>query len=104
MSHKRLLSSLIEIPSLSNQEAVIQEFIINWFLDRRIETQVIGDNLVAHIPGHDSTRAFILNSHMDTVSPGQIDQMHQVDEYALSEQLPQSVSLYRGIKDGWSAT
>lgn len=70
MSHEQLLSDLIRIKSLSGEEGEICQYIQGWFSRRDIESFVQGENLVVHLKGVDSTRAFIFNSHMDTVGPG----------------------------------
>jgi acetylornithine deacetylase/succinyl-diaminopimelate desuccinylase-like protein len=69
--HERLLSELVEIKSYSGDEVRIREYIRGWFKERDIDSFVQDENLVVHLKGKDATRAFIFNSHMDTVTAGQ---------------------------------
>lgn len=68
MEHEQLLSHLIEIRSYSNEEEALRDYIKSWFSERNIKATEQGKNLVVHLKGEDPTRAFIFNSHMDTVS------------------------------------
>jgi len=70
MDHKQLLSKLIEIKSFSGEETNIRSFIAGWYAERGIDSLIQGDNLIVHFEGLDRSKAFIFNSHMDTVSPG----------------------------------
>lgn len=70
MNHEQLLSNLVGIKSYSGQETEIKNYIQEWFKGRSIETFIQADNLLVHLEGKDRTRAFIFNSHMDTVSAG----------------------------------
>ncbi len=70
MEHEKLLKNLIEIKSYSGEEKDLRVFIYDWFKKRGIPVMRQGENLVTHLNGKDKTRAFILNSHMDTVSAG----------------------------------
>ncbi len=66
----KLLKQLIAIKSYSGQENILKEFIANWFSGNNIKTINQGSNLLVHLPGTCSKKAFIFNSHMDTVSAG----------------------------------
>ncbi len=68
--HLTLLNDLIAIKSYSGEEDNIRDFASDWFKKRGIESQVVDGNLILHRAGKDRKRAFILNSHMDTVSKG----------------------------------
>ncbi len=67
MTHEKLLSELIEIKSYSGDEKNLRLYIQNWLGQRNIESFQQENNLIAHIEGVDRSRAFIFNSHMDTV-------------------------------------
>ncbi len=69
-NHEELLKNLIEIKSYSGEEALLRGFIARWFEQRNIASFAQEDNLVVWLEGKDTTRAFIFNSHMDTVSSG----------------------------------
>lgn len=71
--HEQLLQSLVGIKSYSGEEVELKTYISGWFEKAGIATIVQGENLVVHIEGVDTTRAFIFNSHMDTVSKGDQD-------------------------------
>lgn len=73
MNHEKLLNNLIEIKSYSGEEEKIRNFISDWFKERDIESFIQDENLVVHFEGVDRTKAFIFNSHMDTVSKGDTD-------------------------------
>lgn len=72
--HLKLLEELVEIKSYSGKEKQLRAYLESWFADRGIETFVQGENLVVHLQGKDPSRAFIMNSHMDTVSAGDLAQ------------------------------
>ncbi len=69
--HEQLLNKLIRTKSLSGHEEEIRTFIGDWFKERGISSEVIDENLIVHLEGVDKTKAFIFNSHMDTVGPGE---------------------------------
>lgn len=73
MNHEKLLNNLIEIKSYSREEEKIRDFISGWFNERGIDSFVQDENLIVHFEGKDRTKAFIFNSHMDTVSKGDIE-------------------------------
>ncbi|MDP3917843.1 MAG: M20/M25/M40 family metallo-hydrolase [Candidatus Woesebacteria bacterium] len=68
--HEKLLNDLIEIKSYSGEEEKIRDFIYGWFEEKGIESFIQDENLVVHFNGKDQSKAFIFNSHMDTVSKG----------------------------------
>lgn len=70
MIHEKLLADLISIKSYSGEEALLRGFIGNWFGERGIDSFLQSENLVVHLEGRDRTKAFIFNSHMDTVTAG----------------------------------
>lgn len=70
MNHERLLQDLVGIKSYSGEEGEVRDYIRGWLKERRVEVTRQADNLVVHLEGGDKTRAFIFNSHMDTVSAG----------------------------------
>lgn len=71
MDHIKLLKQLISIKSHSGEENDLRNFISEWFRERQIDSFVQNENLVVHFEGIDRTKAFIFNSHMDTVSAGE---------------------------------
>lgn len=76
MYHEELLKDLIRIKSYSGEENELRNFILKWFNQRSIECFIQDENLIVHFEGKDRTRAFIFNSHMDTVSQGDIEWKH----------------------------
>lgn len=66
----KLLEQLIAIKSYSGEEGNLKKFIADWFNQKGIKTISQGDNLLVHIKGKNDKKAFIFNSHMDTVSAG----------------------------------
>lgn len=70
MKPEKLLNQLVEIKSYSGQENNLKNYIKDWFKERDIQSFEQGENLIVHLQGVDNSRAFILNSHMDTVSAG----------------------------------
>lgn len=70
LEHEKLVTDLISIRSVSGEEEKIRSSIGDWFKERGIDSFVQGENLIIHFEGKDKTRAFIFNSHMDTVSDG----------------------------------
>lgn len=67
---KTLLEKLIEIKSYSGEERSLKTFLTTWFSSKGIKSFSQGDNLVVHLEGKNDKKAFIFNSHMDTVSAG----------------------------------
>ena len=65
-----LLEQLIAIKSYSGGETDLKHFIAGWFEKKGIKTIGQGDNLLVHFEGKNNEKAFIFNSHMDTVSAG----------------------------------
>ena len=65
-----LLKQLIAIRSYSGEEKKLAMFIAGWFRKRKIKANFQRDNLIVFLPGNNSKKAFIFNSHMDTVSAG----------------------------------
>ena len=72
MSHEQLVKDLIARKSYSGEEEDIRDFIQEQFKQNGVEAFVQDRNLLVHIEGSDRTKAFIFNSHMDTVPEGDI--------------------------------
>lgn len=70
MNNIDLLKELIKIRSYSGEEDQIRQFIAAWFKEREISCFIQDKNLVVHLEGKNKSKAFIFNSHMDTVSSG----------------------------------
>jgi acetylornithine deacetylase len=73
MNHEKLLSDLIEIKSYSGEEKNLRRYIKSWFKERNIDSFEQDDNLIVHFEGKDRSKAFIFNSHMDTVDSGELE-------------------------------
>lgn len=67
MNHLDLLKELIKIRSYSGHEEELRKYIKEWFRNEGIKGFDQDENFVIHIRGLDASRAFIFNSHMDTV-------------------------------------
>ena len=66
----QLLKSLISTPSFSRDESATADLIAEFLQERGIETQRIGNNVVARNKHFDSSKlTVLLNSHHDTVKP-----------------------------------
>lgn len=66
----QLLSALIRTPSYSRDESATADLIAEFLQERGIETQRIGNNVVARNKHFDPTKpTVLLNSHHDTVKP-----------------------------------
>lgn len=72
MAHENLASDLINIKSYSGEEVVVREFTKGWLEKRGMTAFEQDGNLVVHLQGKDRSRSFIFNSHMDTVSEGDL--------------------------------
>jgi len=72
MDHLNLLKNLVKIKSYSGEEEGLRKYIAKWFKERGINKFVQSENLIVHIKGKDRSRAFIFNSHLDTVSKGDL--------------------------------
>ena len=68
MTGIELLKNLIKIKSYSGDEKDITLYISNWFKQRNIKTQKQDQNIFVYLKGKDNSKAFIINSHMDTVN------------------------------------
>lgn len=65
-----LLEALIATPSHSTEESATATLLEQWFNDRGVATERYGNNVVArHIPS-DDLPVILLNSHHDTIRPG----------------------------------
>lgn len=83
MKHLDLLKQLIGIKSYSGEEDQIRQFIVAWFKERGINSFTQDKNLVVHLEGKNKSKAFIFNSHMDTVSGG--DSKWKYDPWSATE-------------------
>lgn len=67
---KFLLAQLIEIPSFSREEDKTAACIADFLLQRGVQTERIGNNIIAYNKFFDATKpTILLNSHHDTVKP-----------------------------------
>jgi len=67
---KSLLAKLIEIPSFSREEDNTATFIADYLSTYSVETQRVGNNVIALNKFFDSNKpTILLNSHHDTVKP-----------------------------------
>lgn len=69
-----ILKKLIQINSVSGNEAEIQEYILNLLTSYGHKPSIFEGNIVVEIEGHDAAKCVIFNAHVDTVSPGNINQ------------------------------
>ena len=69
----QVLNQLIAIPSESRHETAIVEFIVGWLQQKDVHAFIQDENAVGFIRGKDSSRALILNGHVDTVPAGDTD-------------------------------
>lgn len=72
MNHEQLLKDLVGIKSYSGEEGEVRGYTRGWLEERQVEVAAQAGNLVVHLEGRDKTRAFLFNSHMDTVSAGDL--------------------------------
>lgn len=68
----KLLQKLIQIPSISGDEAKIQEFIVKYLEKLNCKPLLIEGNVIVKISGKNSGKGLIFNAHVDTVEPGDI--------------------------------
>lgn len=65
-----LLRKLVSLQSFSGEEHIRANYLINYFSEREIETERIGNNIIVKQAHFDSLKpTFMLNSHIDTVKP-----------------------------------
>lgn len=65
-----LLRKLVSLQSFSGDEQVRADYLINYFSDRGIVTERVGNNIIVKQPHFNSSKpTFMLNSHIDTVRP-----------------------------------
>lgn len=65
-----LLRKLVSIQSFSGEEHLRSDFLIDYFNEKGIPTERIGNNLIVRQPHHNSVKpTLMLNSHLDTVRP-----------------------------------
>ena len=70
MNQTELLKEIIAIKSYSGAEADLASYIRNWLEKRGALVEFVSGNVVVGVEGRDRSRAFMFNSHMDTVSAG----------------------------------
>lgn len=66
-----VIVNLVQIPSVSGNEKMIQKFIEKYLKSMSCVPICVGENLILSIEGHDRTKALIFNTHVDTVHPGE---------------------------------
>ena len=66
----KLLKNLVQIESLSGQEAKLADFIMTYCQKNSIPATKQAGNVIIHLKGKDRTKSLIFNAHMDTVGPG----------------------------------
>lgn len=72
MKTEQILQKLISIKSFSGQEDDIQKFIFKFIKSYNFKPFFVDKNLVVKIKGKNSKSALIFNSHVDTVSAGNL--------------------------------
>lgn len=83
MSETNYLKELVAIPSVSGDEAVIAEYLGDVCSRYGANVSRIDDNIIAYFPGENSSKALLLNGHIDTVPA--TDQWDE-DPYSLRPQ------------------
>lgn len=63
----KLLQKLVQIQSISGNEAEIAKFILDTLQGWGVGARRQNGNVISYIPGRDGSRALIFNAHMDTV-------------------------------------
>lgn len=67
-----LLKKLISTPSFSKEEHTTADILQQWLMDRGVRVQRFGNNIVAeHHTSREDAPTLLLNSHHDTVRPGE---------------------------------
>lgn len=65
-----LLRKLVSIKSFSGEENLRKDFLVNYFKERGISSECIGNNIIVRQNHYDSNKStLMLNSHLDTVKP-----------------------------------
>ncbi|NLC48747.1 MAG: M20 family metallo-hydrolase, partial [Bacteroidales bacterium] len=63
-----LLRKLVSLPSFSGEEDLRVDYFTNYFSERNVETEHIGNNIIVKQPHFNALKpTFMLNSHIDTV-------------------------------------
>lgn len=68
-----LLSKLISINSVSGKETEIAKFVFDWLTNKSLNPVIQDNNVIVCIKGKNSSKAIVFNSHVDTVSPGDVN-------------------------------
>jgi len=77
MNPTDLLRKIIQIKSISGEEKAIINYVFEWLKNKGLNPVIQDGNVVLNIPGKNSSKAIVLNGHLDTVSPGNISQWQQ---------------------------
>ena len=65
-----MLRKLVSLQSFSGEEDLRVDYLTNYFSERDVETEHIGNNIIVKQPHFNSEKpTFMLNSHIDTVRP-----------------------------------
>ena len=65
-----LLAALVAVPSPSGEETAAARLLTRWLGDRGVDADLVDDNVVAVVEGREPGPSLLLNSHLDTVPPG----------------------------------
>lgn len=68
----KLLQKLIQIPSISGDEAKIQKFIVKYLEELNCKPLLVEGNVIIKISGKNNRKCLIFNAHVDTVGAGDI--------------------------------
>jgi acetylornithine deacetylase len=71
MSAQQLLLELVRTPSLSGTESDVAGIANDWLQSRGINSQRLGNNVIAQIEGRQAGPKLLLNTHLDTVPAGE---------------------------------
>lgn len=66
-----LLATLVAIRSPSGDEGAAADFVQAWLAERGLASERVGQSVVAHVDGAQPGPTLSLNSHLDTVPPGE---------------------------------
>ena len=72
-----ILKKLIRIKSVTGEEGEIQKFILNLLASYGLKPIPVKGNVVVLIKGVDGNKCLVFNSHVDTVSTGDIKLWHE---------------------------
>ena len=67
------LEKMTTIPSLSFEETRRAEFIVQYLMERSLEPELVGNNIIVRLPDSSDNRpVLMLNSHIDTIKPSEL--------------------------------